>query len=94
MKIKTRSLAVAVVLLAFQFIGMVSLRSAPRNCPVLVLFPEFPPPLFHESFDEGFTPGMTNSQITLGDFTYSVSRHGKHIDSRRGGATGADDRDV
>ena len=50
--------------------------AAPREPWWAGLLPESIPPLYHETFDEVYSQGMTNAQVTVGKYTYDESWSG------------------
>ena len=57
-------------------VGAASALAAPREPWWAGLIPEVIPPLFHETFDEVYSRGMTNAQVTAGNYTYAESWSG------------------
>ena len=64
------------VLTVFVFITSWNVAAAPREPWWARLIPEIIPPLCHETFDEVYSHGMTNAEVTLGSYTYSESWSG------------------
>jgi hypothetical protein len=59
-------------------ISVADVKASPR--PPFPGLPDFISRLYHEEFDEGYTPGITNQQITISNYTYVESWSGYALD--------------